>query len=368
MRVAPRPWLELVDAYVPGEHAADADGSLASNESFMGASPAVQDAVARAVRTAHRYPDPLATSLREELAVEHGVSAEQILVGNGSDELIYLLAWAFAAHGGRVVCADPCYRIDETSALVAGAKVTKVPLVDWCHDLEAMARHEGDIAYVVNPHNPTGTSVRRSELAAFVDSCRAKLPVIDEAYVDFADDPASTTAMPLAAAGKAVVLRTFSKLHGLAGLRVGYLVGPPDVIAVLRRIRAPFSVNALAQAAAMAALRDKAHRAAVHAVTVRNRSRLVQLLEAAGLVCLPSQANFVLAITPDEDGLLEELRRAGVSARPGSALGVAGAVRITVPTETGLQRIAAALEAFRSKGQAHAAEPCRSASRGSPAT
>lgn len=344
MKVEPRPWLNAIRPYVPGERAVDGDGSLASNESLLGASPAVPDALARAARTVHRYPDPLAVSLRDELAREHGVSAEQVLVGNGSDELIYLLSWAFAAHGGRIVCADPCYRIDETSALVAGATVTKVPLVDWRHDLDAMARHEGDIVYVVNPHNPTGTCHPRTALEAFVDSCKAKIPVIDEAYVDFADDPEATTAMPLAAAGKALVLRTFSKIYGLAGLRVGYLVGPSEVLSVLRGIRAPFSVNTLAQAAAVAALRDKAHRAMAYSMTVTNRRRLIRLLESAGLRCVPSQANFVLTVTPDEPGFLARLHQAGVRARPGSDLGVAGTVRITVPGDAGLRKVAAALE------------------------
>lgn len=343
MKVQPRPWLTGLAPYVPGVHAVDDDGSLASNESSLGASAAVADAVAKAVADVHRYPDPLATELRDALAEEHGVASEQVLVGNGSDELIFLLAWAFAAHGGRVLCADPAYRLDEISAVVSGAEPVKVPLTGWRHDLETMAGIEADLAYVVNPHNPTGTVRSHDDIARFVRTCRARIPVVDEAYVDFADDPEESTAMGLAAAGEAVVLRTFSKVHGLAGLRLGYLVADAGVVSVLEGIRAPFSVGRLTQAAGLAALHDRDHRARVRAHTRAYRDRLAEAFSSAGYEVVPSQANFILVLTSDEPALAAHLARHGVSVRPGAALGIPGAVRVSVPTEEGLRRVHHAL-------------------------
>jgi histidinol-phosphate aminotransferase len=287
---------------------------------------------------------PLATELRRELAVRLDVHPEQILVGNGSDELIYLLAWAFLAGGGHAVCADPPYRIDEISTHLVNARLTKVPLRGWTHDLAAMADVEADIAYVVNPHNPTGTVCGPGAVEEFVSSCRSGLVVVDEAYIDFADDPAAATALPLARDGRAVVLRTFSKAYGLAGLRVGYLVGEPAVLDVLRKIRAPFSVSSLAQAGALAGLRDERHRDDVVRYTVEHRQAVDRLFTDAGYATVPSQANFVLVEAPEEAELVARLGRHGVSVRPGTALGLPGTVRVSVPTQRGLQLLARALE------------------------
>jgi histidinol-phosphate aminotransferase len=338
-----RPWLDQVEPYSPGRKAPSADGSMASNESPVGTSPQVVRAVTRAAANAARYPDPLADSLRFELATQHEVDPEQILVGNGSDELIFLLAMAYLAQGGHAICADPAYRIDEISARIVNARLTCVPLKGWSHDLDAMAELAADVAYVVNPHNPTGTAHRRADIEKFARSSRADLVVVDEAYIDFTDDPDATTAIGLARSGEAVVLRTFSKIHGLAGLRVGYLIGDPDIVATLRKIRAPFSVGSLAQAGALAAARDPAHRDRVRQHIVTHRRGLTRLLEQAGYTVIPSQANFVLAITDDEAGLLKRLSAHGVTARPGTSLGLPGSVRISVPSERGLALLSAAL-------------------------
>ncbi|MFF1734617.1 pyridoxal phosphate-dependent aminotransferase [Streptomyces sp. NPDC058247] len=341
--IEPRPWLDSIRPYHPGQHAASDDGSLASNESPLGASPHVARAVAKAASGAHHYPDPLAGELCEELARLHGVAPEQILIGNGSDELIFLLAWAYLAHGGHAVCADPAYRMDEISSQVVDARLTKVPLRDWTHDLDAMTAAEADIAYVVNPHNPTGTALGLPAIECFAADSKARLLVVDEAYIDFTDDPDATTAIPLAREGRAVVLRTFSKIHGLAGLRVGYLVADRRIVATLRKIRAPFSVGALAQAAALAALGDPGHRQAVRRHTLQYRRALTELVTRAGYHVIPSQANFVLVQAPDEDALITRLAAHGISVRPGSALGLPGTVRMSVPTAKGLHLVEQAL-------------------------
>jgi len=342
MTPRPRPWLETIQPYRPGRHASTTEGSLASNESPIGASPHVAPALADAAAQVHRYPDPLADALRHELAQLHHVQPDQILVGNGSDELIFLLAWAYLAQGGHAVTADPAYRIDEISTQVVNARITKVPLTNWSHDLDAMATIEADIAYLVNPHNPTGTALHLRDIAHFVTTSKASLVVIDEAYIDFTDQPAATTAMPLTSAENVIVLRTFSKSYGLAGLRVGYLVAAPGIVSTLRKIRAPFSVGSVAQAGAMAALRDRAHRERIRDHTLRHRSELTRLLQRAGYTVVPSQANFVLVVT-DEETLTSRLADHGITARPGSSLGIAGTVRISVPSELGLAQLAVAL-------------------------
>ena len=358
MTIAPRPWVAQLDPYVPGRPAGSEDGSLASNESALGASPAVRAAIDRAAARAHRYPDPLADEVRAAVAAELGVGPDNLLVGNGSDELVYLLVIAFAAMGGRTVCADPAYRIHDIVPRALGCQVTRVPLRDWVHDLEAMAGVEAELAFVCNPHNPSGTAVSHAEIARFVTDSKAGLVVVDEAYIDFADDPQGTSAVDLVGLGNVVVLRTFSKLLGLAGLRIGYLIGPRDIVTTLQKVRPPFSVNSLAQSAAVAALGDREHRARARAETLAARKATVALFEAAGYQTVPSQANFILVLTPHADALAEGLAQLGVSVRPGRALGVADAVRVSIPSASGLALLERALTtigapAGRPVGPAH---------------
>lgn len=338
----PLPQVAALDPYVPGKPSPSEAGSLASNESPFGASPQVAEALAAYASRIHRYPSPLASGVSAELARLHGVDPERVLVGNGSDEVIYLLAMAYAA-GGRAVCADPPYRLDEIVPQIVGASVVKVPLKDWAHDLDAMADVDADLAFVVNPHNPTGTTVTREAIRAFAERSRARLVVVDEAYVEFADDPEAVT-MVHETGGNLAVMRTLSKAYGLAGARVGYLVADPVVIDALRRIRPPFSVTGPSQAAALAALADTAHLAWVRDKTRQGRERLYRLFEAAGYEVVPSQANFVLVVAPDAEELQARLERGGVSVRLGANLELPGTVRVTVASDEGFELLERALE------------------------
>jgi histidinol-phosphate aminotransferase len=362
MTIAPRPWVGELDPYVPGHPAVSEDGSLASNESALGASPAVRAAIIEAAGRVHRYPDPLADDVRAALAAELGVDANSIVVGNGSDELIYLLVTAFAAMGGRVVCADPPYQMHDIVPRALGCQVTRVPLLEWGHDLDAMARIRAELAFICNPHNPSGTAVDGTEIARFSARCRASLVVVDEAYIDFAGDPQAATALDLLPQGNVVVMRTFSKLHGLAGLRIGYLVGPPEVVATLRKVRPPFSVNAIAQSAALAALADRPYRTRVREQTLAAREATVALFEEAGYETVSSQANFILVLTPDADKLAGALAVRGVSVRPGCALGVAGAVRVSIPSQAGLALLEQALANIDGRPEASGAPSDQTAS------
>ena len=340
---SPLPQVAALTPYVPGRPSPSEAGSLASNESPYGASPAVPTALTGAAARINRYPDPLAAELCVELARLHGVEPDNVLVANGSDEVIYLLVMAYAA-GGRAVCADPPYRLDDIVPQIMGGSVVKVPLKDWVHDLEAMAAVEADIAFVVNPHNPTGTTVSREALRRFAERSPARLVVVDEAYIDFADDPAAAS-MVRETGGNVVVMRTFSKAYGLAGARVGYLVGAAEIIDALRRIRPPFSVSSPTQAAALAALADTGHLALVREQTRRGRERLREAFTAAGYEVLPSQANFVLVVAPDAEQLVARLERGGVSVRLGANLDLPGTVRVTVASDEGFALLQRALRA-----------------------
>lgn len=344
MTIEAMPWIQALPPYIPGVKAADASGSLAANESALGASPAVIELIPSLGDTVHRYPDPLARNLRRGIAEHHGVKESQVLVGNGSDELIYLIALAYLAKDRAALCASPAYRIDEISSRVVNADVVSVPLRNWAHDLDEMAKCEASVAYVVNPHNPTGTTKTFDEISRFVESCKSRIVIVDEAYIDYNTDPAVSTAVPLVDTGKVLVLRTFSKIFGLAGLRVGYLIGPEHIISVLQAVRAPFSVNVVAQEAALRALEDRAHWERVRNYTVGCREQLREALLSAGFEPVPSQANFMLVPTDDEPGMVDHFRDAGITVRPGSALGVESSVRISVPDETGMAMVHRALE------------------------
>lgn len=339
---APVSWLDRVPSYVPGKPAHDGGLALAANEAAS-----CSERVATALRSEsswHRYPDPLATRLREDLARYHGVRSEQILVGNGSDELVQLLIAAYVGHGGMVVAADPPYAMSRIVALTVDASFEGVPLVDNAHDLDEMARREADLVYVVNPHNPTGTCHDGAAITRFARRAAARLVVIDEAYIDFATEREPADPAACIADGRTVVLRTFSKAYGLAGCRVGYLIGSEEIIEQLRRVRAPFSVTAPSQAAAAAALADQEFLALHIAEIAEVRAALSERLRELGCKVPDSQANFILLAGVDEHLVVARLAEQGIAVRAGSGLGMPGSVRITVPTRRDLPRLVAALE------------------------
>jgi histidinol-phosphate aminotransferase len=340
-----KPWIRDLPRYVPGvAPKVGEEGKLSSNESFPAPPDRVLRAVLDAARRLNRYPDPLASGLREVLAGKMGVSEDAILVGNGSDELIYLLAMAYLGPGSKVVVADPPYLMHEIASRALGAEVVRVPLDDYRHDLDAMAEVEADVAFIPNPHNPTGTAVPLAEIEHFLDTSGAELVIVDEAYVDFADDPQGMSSLRLIkATGRVVVLRTLSKLYGLAGARVGYMMAPPEIVETLRKIRAPFSVNALAQAAAEAVLSDEGYAEKTRLLVRENRDRIGAAFEQAGYRVVPSQSNFVLVRASDERALLQKLESVGIVARPGSVLSIAGHVRVSAAPLKVIERLEEAL-------------------------
>jgi histidinol-phosphate aminotransferase len=354
--VRPRPDVAALAPYVPGRPAAEVERlfglddvvKLASNENPFGPSPRAVEASVRALATVNSYPDGGSVDLRERLAARFGLARENVAVGNGSDELIALLALAYLSPGDEVVLAAPPYSIHRNAALVAGGRPVGVPLRDHVHDLEAMAgavTARTKLVFVANPHNPTGTAVDAATLRRFVTAIPpAVLLIVDEAYYDFADDALRHTARDLLDDHPNVVaLRTFSKAYGLAGLRAGYALAHRAVVSTLDRVRPPFGLSAVAQAAALAALDDAEYVARVVAQTRAGRARLLEIARRHGLEAIPSQANFVLMHVGDSAGLAEALLRRGVIVRPGENLGVSGWIRVSVGTDSDIDRFEEAL-------------------------
>ena len=356
---SPRAAVAAIDPYVPGAvpPAVERALKLASNENPFGPSPLAVEAARLALADVNRYPEAGAPTLRAKLAARHGVAPDQILVGAGSDETLYLLANTYLEPGRHAVMADPAYGIHRISARAAGATITQAPLRDGVHDLAAMAdaaraAWAPGVLYVANPHNPTGTVVPAEALAALMDDVPPDwLVVVDEAYVDFMDASARCTALDLLGRHPGlVVTRTFSKAYGLAGMRVGYAVAAAEVLEPAGRIRPPFNVSTASLAAAAAARDDEVYLAQTVRDTLASRAALCAALDRLGLRHLPSQANFVLV--EDRDGWPAALAADAISVRPGANLGVPGWARISLPRQEDVDRvvdvIAGALSVARS--------------------
>jgi histidinol-phosphate aminotransferase len=342
--VSAREWITSLQPYVPGLHYGDGYHDLASNESLESPPKSVLDAITATFEGLNRYPDSTATTLRLEIAKFHGVDPDCVIVGNGSDELIYLLGLAYLADGGSAVAAAPGYRMNEIVTQLVNGVLLRVPLMSWRHDLAAMADVQADVAFVVNPHNPTGTSVTADQLDEFISRRAAPLVVVDEAYIDFASRPDTHSAIRYTDRGDVAVLRTFSKIYGLAGLRIGYLVSSPAIVRALSTIRAPFSVGTIPQAAALAALHARDYYEARAMKISARRDSLIRELRGHGFSMTDSQANFVFAFDLDETHIVNGLGKSGIIVRPGSNLGIPGSIRMTVPPEDGAAHVVSSMK------------------------
>jgi histidinol-phosphate aminotransferase len=325
---------------------------LASNETPFAPHPQVLEAIEAQVRTLNRYPDPEKAALRRRISDRTGVPVGRIAVGNGSCELLLSAAEAMLEPGAEVVYAWPSFSIYPHLAAMSGARAITVPLNDAGeHDLEAMAREitaATRMVIVCNPNNPSATALP----PAVIDAWVAELPrqvavVLDEAYVEFSSlqDPDDSLDL-LGRHPNLVVLRTFSKVYGLCGLRVGYSLGSESFRLAVDRVRQPFSVNALAQAAAVEALghQDEVERRVEQ--NVIERVHVESELEDRGLETTDSQANFswVSLGERDEDEIVDGLAARGVIVRAGKALGEAGRMRVTYGTRRENDRFLAALD------------------------
>jgi histidinol-phosphate aminotransferase len=294
---------------------------LASNENPIGPSPKALAALAETASSLHRYPDGGAFRLRGALAHRWKVTPDQVILGNGSDELLGLLARAFLSPGDEAVMAEQTFVIYKMEVQAAHGVVVEVPQKQWHHDLPAMAAAITDktrLLFVCNPNNPTGTMATKTEVAALM----ARVPdhvvvVFDEAYYEYVRHPEFPESIDYVKAGRPViVLRTFSKIYGLAGLRIGYGMTSPEIAGYLNRIRPPFNANSMAQQAALAALEDEAHVTASRSLTHSEMDKVRRGLQRLGFEALPSEANFLYFDTK-QDGreVFNALLREGIIVR-----------------------------------------------------
>jgi len=325
---------------------------LASNETPWPPHEAVREAIRSALTTLNRYPDPAASLLRARIADRHELRPGRVAVGNGSCDVLLAAADAMLEPGAEIVYAWPSFSMYPHLAAMTGARAVTVPLDrDGRHDLDAMAREvtaATRIVIVCNPNNPTSTALALDEIDAFVGALPRHLTVIlDEAYVEFStlQDPDESLEL-LGRHRNLVLLRTFSKVYGLCGLRVGYALGSEDFRVAVDRVRQPFSVNALAQAAAVEALehRDEVARR-VERIAIE-RLHVEQELSDRGLECADSQANFAWLALGDHDerAVLDGLSERGVIVRGGTDLGGPGHVRVTFGTRDENDRFLRALD------------------------
>lgn len=354
MRRLWRPIVDKVAPYDPGKPLEEELRSgtilrLSANESPLGPSPKVVEALRREAARVHLYPDGGSTELRQALGRRLGVGADWLVVGNGADELLGLLARAAYADGDDVVIPQPAFEPYGTEAILAGANVVASPLDAYETDLEDMRRRvtpRTKAVIICTPHNPASTLVPRGRLEAFLDTLGDDPPlcVLDEAYRDFSDDPDIVDGVDLVRRHPTVIaLRTFSKIAGLAGLRIGYAIARPECIEVLNRVRAPYNVNRLAQVAALAALEDADHLARTRAVVLAERPRLRGALAERGAPSPPSQANFLLVKVGDRATTLRvALAGSGIIVRDGAAVGFPGHLRISIGTREQNERLLAA--------------------------
>ncbi len=312
---------------------------LASNEGACGPFPGVVEAIDEQLRSAQRYPEAGGRSVCGALAKFHGVDADEVLLAGGACAVLAHLSSTFLEASDEVMFGHPTFHLYGLEALRMGAIPVPVALrADGSYDLAAMFKaitERTRIIYVCTPNNPTGGIVPRRELAQFLEELPARvLPIIDQAYFEYVEDSQYPDPMRIErpSTRPAVVVRTFSKIYGLAGLRVGYAIAPAGVIAACRRIQNPYEVGRVAQAAALASLAEPAELMRRRSRNSGERARLVAGLRALGLVSLPSHGNFLCVRVGDAKRIAQALEARGVIVRPLDAMGDPGSIRITVGT------------------------------------
>jgi histidinol-phosphate aminotransferase len=311
---------------------------LASNENALGPSPVALRALAEAAGQLHMYPDGSSYDLRHGLAKLLGVHMDQVIVGNGSDELIKLIAEVFLNPGDEVISWQPGFTQYGWAAHIMGANHFSLPMRDFQYglaDLQQVLSPATRLVCLASPNNPTGTILTRSQLEQLLEMLPAQaLLILDEAYGEFVDRPDYPDGLDYVKAGhRILLLRTFSKVYGLAGLRIGYGIGSPAAIDYLQRVRNPFNANSLAQAAALAALSDKEHAQASRIAARQGRTYLTGGLTEMGVKVVPGEANFLLVDTgyPAPE-VFEGLLRQGIIVRPCQGFGLPTYLRISVGT------------------------------------
>jgi len=334
-----RPAVAAIPEYVPGKTPREPGViKLASNENPFGPSPRALAAIAKEAKSLQIYPDQKALLLREALAKKFGLTADHVVCGNGEDDLLQIVGATYLNPGDEVVISEHAFSVYELVARLFDAPRTFVPLKGRALDLDALAAAvtvKTKMVFLTNPNNPTGTAFTAGQLAAFLDRVPAHtLVVIDEAYAEFAESREFPDALKYVKEARSVlVLRTFSKFYGLAGLRLGYALGKPELVAPMLKTKMPFNVNRLAQAGGLAALEDKAFLEK----TLRNNSDgkkyLYAELDKLGLSYQKTEANFIfIDLKRPADEFFMEMMKRRVVIRPLTSFGLPQAVRVSIGT------------------------------------
>jgi histidinol-phosphate aminotransferase len=358
----PNSWIPNVPVYQPGKPITEVARELgfddvdeiikvASNENELGPSPKAMEAMAAAAGEMHRYPDGGGFYLRNKLSEKLDIAPDHLILGNGSNELIEFLGHAYLAPGTNLVMSECAFVVYRLVSALFNAEAIVVPMQDFAHDLDAMLAAitpETRIVAVCNPNNPTGTIKTPEEVDAFIE----KLPdhvlaVFDEAYFELVPENIQSDVIRHIRAGRknVMVLRTFSKAYGLAGIRIGYGVAHPDVIETLNHTRQPFNTSVMAQAAALAALDDDEHIAKTREINFQGLELFAEKLPTIGngLEFVPSYANFILIKTGNGVEVFSELQKRKVIVRPMAGYGLPDWVRVTVGTPEQNELVLAAL-------------------------
>ena len=355
----PRPaHLDGLERYEPGKPIEEVQRELglrrvvklASNENPLGPSPAAVASAHGVLASVHRYPDGPGGALRQALARRHKLEANQVVLGNGSTDLIDLLARAYLTEGDNAVIAEQAFARFRQCVNARNGGARLVPMREHTHDLEAMAAAvdaRTRLVFVANPNNPTGTWNTRAQLDAFLDRLPGDvLVVLDEAYFEYAESASYPNGLDYFRAGApVVVLRTFSKIYGLAGLRVGYAVCAPEVALALDTVREPFNTNLVGQAAALAALEDHGHLVRSLELNRNEKARMEKAFATRGLRVLPSLANFLCVEVGDGAGVFQRLLAKGVIVRPLRPYGLDAWLRVSVGTADENDTLLEALDA-----------------------
>ncbi|RPJ34973.1 MAG: histidinol-phosphate transaminase [Verrucomicrobiaceae bacterium] len=321
---------------------------VASNENPLGPSPLAKAAMREALEEAHIYPDGGGFRLRTAIAESLGFGRENVVLGNGSNEIIELLCHTFLNRQTELIAAEHAFVVYKLMATLFGAKYVEVADPGFIHDLDAMAEaitENTRLVFIANPNNPTGTMVGQEEIDRFMDRLPEHvIAVFDEAYYEFPDNPPDT--LRYVREGRNVcVLRTFSKIHGLAALRVGYGIAPAHLAELLQKARQPFNVNAIAQAGALAALADEQHTSQTRELNRAGLAFYEKAFAARGLEYVPSHANFILVRTGGGDRVFRDMLKQGVIVRAMSSYKLPDWVRISIGTGAQNQRCLEVLDA-----------------------
>jgi histidinol-phosphate aminotransferase len=353
------PFLKKLPTYQPGRPIEEVARELnlpaesiikvASNENPFGPSPLALAALHRAIGGVNLYPDGNAFYLKQKLAAKLGVETANLILGNGSNEIIEFVAHALLSPGTNVVVSQFCFAIYPIVAKMFGAEVITVPARDYGHDLPAMLKAitpDTRIVFVANPNNPTGTRAPREEVIKFVNDVPDDvLLVMDEAYIEFLDDAVDLVPLiRLGARKNLVLMRTFSKIYGLAGLRVGYGIADAGLISAFEKVRQPFNINLLAQAAALAALDDDEHVRKTRANNFGGLQFFEKAFRRLNLQFVPSSANFILVRVGEGQRVFDAMQKLGVIVRPMGGYQLPEWIRLSIGTPQENQRSLGALE------------------------